>query len=440
MRLIQRPQITTLALPRSHTWPSDLLPPHQAPFYFLPDVYNFAKFMLATPTYLISDLTRDLDELASERRILAGMGDDLGISFVDGAEARVRQQITKAAALDTVTLKEKIEKTIRDQGELEERVAFHERRRKNQELVPQEEIPIDLLAIKSSGIRIPTPNALSESQEISASQESFPRSTAEQPRHHHRQRRNLNPPPPTTQTYYYYQAASGLPIYLHPLDIRILLSYFSSYSAFPDHITIRVEAFSESTIDENLRKRCKYLAHMPEGADVVFVEADLEGVVGAEVLKNFEGLLKSRISRRKEKGKKDDKAKAKAEERERKREKLWTASAAYPTPHSRAITTEEPVDSISSLMTLDTGASPSISPSPPHQPQQTTGAWGARSFASALHSPPINTPNRGQQKEGVNAEDEWDIDIAWHELERKSGGKKRGAKLVVLGGGGGRRR
>jgi hypothetical protein len=49
MRLMQRPQITTLALPRSHTWPSDLLPPHQAPFHFLPDVYTYAKFMLATP-------------------------------------------------------------------------------------------------------------------------------------------------------------------------------------------------------------------------------------------------------------------------------------------------------------------------------------------------------------------------------------------------------
>ncbi|KAJ2974670.1 hypothetical protein NUW54_g11857 [Trametes sanguinea] len=48
MRLIQRPQITTLALPRSSTWPSDLLPPHQAPYHFLPDVFAFSKFIAAT--------------------------------------------------------------------------------------------------------------------------------------------------------------------------------------------------------------------------------------------------------------------------------------------------------------------------------------------------------------------------------------------------------
>jgi len=40
---------------------------------------------------------------------------------------------------------------------------------------------------------------------------------------------------------------------------------------------------------------------MPEGTDVVFVEADLEGVVGQEGLKNFEVALKTRRARRKEK-------------------------------------------------------------------------------------------------------------------------------------------
>ncbi|KAJ3534920.1 hypothetical protein NM688_g7058 [Phlebia brevispora] len=109
MRLMQRPQITTLALPRSRTWPSDLLPPHQAPFHFLPDVHAFAKFMLATPSALIADLTADLDDLATERRMLASMKDDLGVNFVDAADAKVRHQIEKATALETPQLKEAIE-------------------------------------------------------------------------------------------------------------------------------------------------------------------------------------------------------------------------------------------------------------------------------------------------------------------------------------------
>lgn len=449
MRLIQRPQITTLALPRSHTWPSDLLPPHQAPFHFLPDVYNFAKFMLATPTYLISDLTRDLDELASERRILAGMKDDLGISFVDGAEAKVRQQIAKAAALDTPILKEQIEKALKDQHDLEERLALHERRRKDEEssqAASQDEVPAHFLATKSQGALTLNPTTPSENRQVPASQESLPRPTVTHSRHHPRQRRNINPPPPSTQTYYYYQAASGLPIYLHPLDIRILLSHFSSYSAFPDNITVRVEAFSESTIDDDLRRRCKYLAHMPEGADVVFIEADLRGVVGVEGLKNFEGPLKLRMTRRREKGKKDDKAKARAEEREREKQKLLTASTSYSVSHSNPMPIHDtrPVDDFSALVASPSegsGASPPTSVSSSQQQQSPTGAWGARSFASALHSPPTHSPRRGQQRGTINVEDEWDFDVAWHELEQRAGGRrKKGAKLVVLGGGGGRRR
>jgi hypothetical protein len=68
-----------------------------------------------------------------------------------------------------------------------------------------------------------------------------------------RRRRNVNP---STSTYY---SASGLPIFLHPLDIKILLSHFSTYPAFPDAITLRVDAFSEGTVNDDLRKRCKYV-------------------------------------------------------------------------------------------------------------------------------------------------------------------------------------
>ncbi|KAJ3575247.1 hypothetical protein NP233_g1231 [Leucocoprinus birnbaumii] len=439
MRLIERPQITTLALPRSHTWPSELLPPHQAPFHFLPDVYQFSKFMLATPSYLISDLTRDLDELDTERRLLAGMKDDLGASFVDAAEAKVRLQMARASALDTPLLKEQVEKALKDQRDLEERAALNARRRQD-EVSLQEEIPTEFLAVKSPGTQTPISSAPSQVPDL---QESLPRSLSSKSRNQPRQRRNINPPPPTNQTYYYYQAASGLPIYLHPLDIRILLAHFNSYSAFPDTITIQVDAFSESTVNDDLRKRCKYLAHTPEGADVVFIEANLGSVVGAQGLKNFEGLLKSRMARRKEKGKKDDRAKAKAEEREREKEKLWTASVANSISSSNPISirTPQPADDLSTFV-----ASPPLDfepaeSSPPQQPQ-TSGAWGARSFASALHSPPTQPVTRGQQRNRANAEDEWDVDVAWHELEQRASGgrKKKGAKLVLLGGGGGRRR
>ncbi|KAJ7455923.1 hypothetical protein B0H11DRAFT_2066296 [Mycena galericulata] len=424
MRLMQRPQITTLALPRSHTWPSDLLPPHQAPFHFLPDVFDYAKFMLATPSYLVADLTRDLNELVSERRILSGMADDLGVLFVDAADAKIRRQIEKATALDTPFLKERIDKATRDQHDIEERFAFHEKRRKQEAAFHSPavaDVPQEFLALRPGAL--PTPSDAHVQSSAPAANRSNPR-----------QRRNVNPPPPSTSTYYYYQAASGLPIFLHPLDIKILLAHFSSYAAFPDTITVRVDAVGEGSVNDDLRKRCKYLAHMPEGADVVFVEADLTEVIGGLEggLKNFEGALKMRAARRKEKGRKDERARARAEEREREKER------------------DVFVTSVPSATWTFTGESPVLDEVilPAQPAPEASGAWGARSFAAALHSAPTTSQGGGgggQQasRREEREEDEWDMDAAWHELESRSGGgggKKRNNKLVVLGGGGGGRR
>lgn len=437
MRLVQRPQITTLALPRSRTWPSDLLPPHQAPFHFLPDVFEFAKFMLATPTYLISDLTKELDDLDAERRVLNGMKDALGVMFIDAADSKVREQIAKASALESPLLKEAIEKAKQTQLEMAQKVTYHAERINIQQPEPtvSNDVPVEFLALRSSGHSTPYVDQAPPTNDSNHRQNS-------QPRNQPRQRRNVNPPPPSASAYYYYQAASGLPIFLYPLDIRILLSHFTSYSSFPDEISVKVEAFAEGTVNDDLRKRCKYLSHIPEGADVVFVEADLEGVVGPEALKNFEGPLKMRHSRRKEKSKKDDRAKARAEERERAN---WTIPA--PTLYSAAtpyVNHDLPREDFSALGDASHNdgqvvlSEPSTSPS-----QNVTGAWGARSFASALHAPSTGRPNPALRsaRSAAEIEDEWDLDVAWHELEQRgaAGGnrKKRGTRLVVLGSGGG---
>ncbi|KAG6380977.1 hypothetical protein JVT61DRAFT_5372 [Boletus reticuloceps] len=166
---------------------------------------------------------------------------------------------------------------------------------------------------------------------------------------------------------------------------------------------------------------------MPEGADVVFIEADLVGVVGLEGLKNFEGALKLRTARRKEKEKKDDRARARAEEKEKERVKLLSREESavpnYTDSPPPALDTEE-----------------SSSRVPTSQPM--SGAWGSRSFASALHSTPsVSRPQPINRNATPDIGEEWDLDAAWHELEQRSGSRRRGKKLVVLGGGaGGRRR
>lgn len=462
MRLLQRPQITTLALPRSHTWPSDLLPPHQAPFHFLPDVYTYAKFMIATPSYLVENLRRDLSELASERRTLSELNDALGITFCDAVEQRLNAQIAKATALDTDALRAAIDHSLQMEHNITANAAFQAKRKQERESAPTPEpsdIPAHYLSAQAHHPPSPSP---------------MPTSRGPKPR------RNLNPPPPSTSAYYYYQAASGQPIVLHPLDIKILSAHFGAYAAFPDSIAVRVEAATEGSVDADLRRRCKHLSHIPEGADVVFVEADLEGVVGAEGLRAFEGAIKARRARRREKDRRDERARMRAEEREREKLAGIGSSAAAWSSSGAAATDSLTWTEFERDTTSPAPPSPMLAaPAAPHAQaqQQHSGAWGARSFAAAANAgsggagsgpgagagagrtPPRTAANARRPQlryDGDDGTDEWafelDLDRAWHELEMErgpnggndgsgdgggGGGRRRRARMVVLGGGGG---
>jgi len=345
----------------------------------------------------------------------------------------VREQIEKAAALETPLLQDEVAKAHRDQQEIQDNAAARRRKHiaaaNSSHISPAadvDDVPQELLALKANAF--PT-----------GGEHPTPRPNAQ------RQRRNVNPPPPSTSAYYYYQAASGLPIFLHPLDIKILLSHYNGYPSFPDEITVRVEACSEGTVNDDLRKRCKYLAHLPESADVIFVEADLEGVVGAAGLRDFEKPLKMRAARRTDKARKDDRAKARAEEREREREQAELARFMHRTTISSAVPISD---------NRDWGAPPLHDGSPPADAQSNasasppvpSGAWGNRSFASALHSSGGRGGAPGRKRNMV-VDDDWDVDALWHDLEQKTAGsasgggghgkkKKNTSRMVVLGGGG----
>lgn len=61
------------------------------------------------------------------------------------------------------------------------------------------------------------------------------------------------------------------------------------------------QAATEGSEDADLRRRCKHLGHIPESAAVIFVEADLVGVVGVKGLRPFEAAIKVWRARGREK-------------------------------------------------------------------------------------------------------------------------------------------
>ncbi|KAI9863883.1 MAG: hypothetical protein M1813_003535 [Trichoglossum hirsutum] len=124
-------------------------------------------------------------------------------------------------------------------------------------------------------------------------------------------------------SYFFYQAL--VHYYLSPLDIRILKSAFGDYMSFPATILPRVEHISTGhIIDHDLRKRAKYLGHLPYGCEVCFLECDWTDVVSPEVLEMFKLEIERRRKRNKDKEVREEKERIRAEKDEE--EKRWAAA------------------------------------------------------------------------------------------------------------------
>ncbi|OCF37443.1 alkylbase DNA N-glycosylase [Kwoniella heveanensis BCC8398] len=473
MRLVQRPQMTTLALPSSSTWPSDAIPPHTAPWYFLPDILTFSRFMLATPDYMLGELSRELSELKAEWDLLHG--DELGREFVKAAKDKVQNQLLKVKAeLVTPSVRRSEDQAREAWGEAvggsrkerekrrerERKVLEREEKLKEESAVIPEDVPKEYLAAQdgnapgfdnSANVNIP-PNLEVEPNPMppSSSKRSRRRGGGGGPA----------PPPsiPPSPSYYFYQSSLGANVFLHPLDIRILLAHFKSYSLFPPTLSFTTTGYDPGTINDELRKRCKYLGHLPVGTEVIFVEADLEPIVGKEALMAFEQPLKARRTKRREKVKKEDRAKSRWEraEREKMPVEMRTVPSAFNASghgHGQVNSTAEDrefalalarsavefdqgygsgfqpssASSSTSYPIPAGGAGVGIGYSPSSSPSTGTGAWGAHAqpratFAHALHNHTTSSMPSTRSRDEVN----WEVDAAWEAFENMSmGGRNR---------------
>ncbi|KAI4151861.1 MAG: hypothetical protein LQ340_003244 [Diploschistes diacapsis] len=127
---------------------------------------------------------------------------------------------------------------------------------------------------------------------------------------------------PATTTFFFYQAL--LHYYLAPLDVRILKTAFDDYSLFPSAVLPRVERVSTGHIvDDDLRKRSKYLAHLPRGCEVAFLECDWTDIVPPSIIQSFSTELERRRKRNKDKEAREEKERLRAEKEED--DKKWAA-------------------------------------------------------------------------------------------------------------------
>ena len=107
---------------------------------------------------------------------------------------------------------------------------------------------------------------------------------------------------PREAPYLFYQPRSASHYYLSALDIRILKRAFGEYENFPSAILARVEHItSPQTIDDEFRRRTKYLGHLPSGCQVSFLECDWSEMVDKTVLAAFTPEIEKRRRTRLEK-------------------------------------------------------------------------------------------------------------------------------------------
>ena len=181
--------------------------------------------------------------------------------------------------------------------------------------------------------------------------------------------------------FFFYEAL--MHYYLSPLDIRILKAAFGDYSSFPTTILPRVERVSTGhIIDDELRRRAKYLAHLPHGCEVGFLECTWTDVVSPEVLERFAVEIERRRKKNQEKEFREEKERIRAEKEDD--DNRWAAARRRrPTP-SQDIIFESDFQPLPDTSAIDFAAASS---SPPWSSMRTQGGSGFASLASPSTSP-----------------------------------------------------
>lgn len=393
LRLVARPAGSTLALPKEASTSS--VEGEEIPWHYAADVMDFSRVMKGTEDYMLCQYDNEIEQLEQvERHDEVMFGEDAEWTSKAARsirDAKIRMRELTSSSEDS----QSTERTKR-------------RTRAPPTSVPNESDPVT--------------TALSTSITAFRAQQ--------YPDHQ-----------PHTQPsdYYFYQAL--LHYYLSPLDIRILRSAFGSFSNFPTTILPRIERISTGhVVDDELRRRAKYLAHLPHGCEVSFLECDWTDTVPATVLEIFKSDIEKRRKRNREKDTREERERVRAEREED--EQRWAAARrrrSNSADHGVEKSFLAPGESITSAnnVTLGGHGAESTSPvwtsltrdrnaangssfaslaSPSTSPSESRTVWGTAAVAPSVSSPILHSAqltDRGAPDDGWLQG--WETDLLDHD-------------------------
>lgn len=106
---------------------------------------------------------------------------------------------------------------------------------------------------------------------------------------------DINPTVSDLSHFYFYQANDGQHLYLHTMNVRMLQAMYGSLEWSPQIIRGNIVQRESCSMSEQLRKRLKYLQHLPETCqfDVVEIQFD-KNIISPEVFDGFKEELQHR--------------------------------------------------------------------------------------------------------------------------------------------------
>ncbi|KAL7884041.1 hypothetical protein AOLI_G00068110 [Acnodon oligacanthus] len=110
---------------------------------------------------------------------------------------------------------------------------------------------------------------------------------------------NSEPGPPQNSEpepyYYFYQAEDGQQMFLHPVNVRCLLREYGSLENSPQSITAAIVEIEGHTVTEEIRRRHRYLSHLPLTCEYSICELNLQPpILSKETLDSFTDELERR--------------------------------------------------------------------------------------------------------------------------------------------------
>eukprot|EP00092_Neocalanus_flemingeri_P006103 GFUD01006574.1.p1 GENE.GFUD01006574.1~~GFUD01006574.1.p1 ORF type:complete len:764 (+),score=229.46 GFUD01006574.1:359-2650(+) len=96
------------------------------------------------------------------------------------------------------------------------------------------------------------------------------------------------------QVFYFYQSSDGQPIFLHALNVQMLVKEFGCLENCPETIQAEILEKETSMMTEELRDRLRYLRHLPVASTFEVAELNIFNQVCKETLHHFKDQIEVR--------------------------------------------------------------------------------------------------------------------------------------------------